>query len=294
MEQNPVFGNNGQGSLYFVEEQSIADIVEIVRKRLERIKGHNVKFLCIIGIARSGTTILQVLASQFPSVICSEFQPIKYLLRYGENMADSFTYDRFSINGSEGTIILKETLGPERTMECTLDPVGILMKAGIHAKNISALYILRNPIKAFFSWYSLLRSSQASKYVVSQNALVESFKQYINILPQCIPFCYEILEQRPEYVLKQLFKKLGIIADYEEFNLELDEQLVKNKNCWNEGSQPHYWNGVIAPIIGRKRFEYVNRPIPVLPPQYAKELEEFALPQYECFMKLTRETFQVS
>lgn len=287
--QKPVFGENGQGSLYFSEEKNINEIVEITKRRLQKLNGHSVKFLCIVGIARSGTTILQVLASQLHSVICSEFQPLKYLLRYGEDKADSFMYNRFSINGNGGTIILKETLGPERSMECTLDPVGVLMQAGVPACDISAIYILRHPLKAFNSWYSLMRNSHPSKYIISQEFLIASYRRYLLLLPNCIPFCYEILEHDAKNILDRLFRKLGVLSDGEMIDLELDERLVKSKNCWNEGNRPHYWDGVIAPIVGRRRFEYVDRPIPDLPSEYAQSLSSQAVPQYLDFMKLTKE-----
>lgn len=281
--EQPAFGTSGT-NLYFSEEMTHEHLVEITRERLG-IFGNNVRFICMVGPARTGTTALQILASQDPSVFCGEFQPMKQLLRKGPE-SPSFRYDEFGIDGQPGAILFKETLGPARDIECTLDPVGILIEAGIHPKRISAVYILRHPHLSFLSWSRLIDADPA-KYVLAQQTVVNCYHKYRGKLHACIPFYYALLADQPRPIIDTLFYLLDLETPR---HLRFIPDLVRGKNRWNEGDTGYYWDHVIAPIVERGAFTYVARSLEKFSPVVTEALQE-ALDQYQAWRQLVHPQF---
>lgn len=285
--QNPIFGKTGVGGLYFKEDVTVEDIIPVIEQRLSCIPRH-IKFLCVTGLARTGTTAFQAVLSQLPSVAVCEFQPFKYMLRHGIGEADSFIYDAYNINGQPQTIVLKETLGPFKPMECTLDPVGILIRAGIQKERIQAIYIMRDPCKTYFSW-SKFQNTIPKAVLMSQDTLISCYKKYVELLSACIPLCYEVFENEPLRVFQKLFSQLGLISGDYPLSLQLDEEVVNKKNRWNEGTVENYWNNVIQPVIEKGQFSYVKRPEPDISESDRQELTEKAMPTFNAWQKLTKE-----
>src|SRR3989338_199745 len=104
------------------------ELVEVVRKRIS-VLPPQLRFMLVIGPVRTGTTVMQLLMTQLPTVICGEFQPFKYILRHGVDVP-SFFYEPFLADFKAETVVIKETMGPLRPLECVLDPVEILIRAG--------------------------------------------------------------------------------------------------------------------------------------------------------------------
>ena len=283
-DAKPVFGTHGN-SLYFHTELGIADLVREIRSRLALLPQH-VDFLVMAGPARVGTTVLQVLASQLPGVFCAEFQPFKYMLRHGIE-ADSFTYDQFHINGLPGTIVLKETIGPEREIECKLDPVEILVQAGIHPQRIRALYILRDPLTAYHSWKKFV-TTRPQCYEWTQSTIVNAYERDRRRLKSCVPFFYEALEHNDPAVLVRMFQTLGFQEIENNPQLLFQEDAIRSKNRWNEATKNYYWDNVVAPMVGKGSFQFQVRPTPELPPGEAQEMQKF-VPAFEAWKRMSAE-----
>ena len=280
----PVFGSQGT-NLYFEQEMGMRELVAITADRL-KILGDNIRFVVTVGPARSGTTALQVLASQNPEVLCAEFQPMKHLLRHGAT-AQSFLYERFGVNGRPGVILFKETLGPARDIECHLDPVSVLLQAGVAAERISALYILRHPYRSFFSWMRLIEADP-QKFVQCQSTVVSSFARYYGKIGSCIPFFYEAFaDGRIQQKINAIFAELGLA---EVGDLGFSQQALLERNKWNEGEQKYYWDNVISGIVDRGSFQYVGNELPYLSDQSVSALQP-AVIQYEEWTQLTSQIF---
>ena len=281
----------GGGDLYSEEGLfSYQHVLETVRRRLNGAK-ELVKFLIIFGVNRGGTTALQLLAAQFEDVCLAEFQPFKDILRHGAARSTSLSYREGDL-WQGGTVVLKEALGPLRQAECTLDPFRFLLEAGISLADISAIFILRDPRKAYYSWTQLIDTNPAP-FCLSQQSVVKTYYTYRDRLRACVPLYYGMLRQ--EAVLRETFRRVGLDNG---LRLGFNSDLLRRKVRWNEadpesrGEQgKHYWEAVVAPMVQRGSFQYVSRPSPPLALAEKEYLDREALPQYQEWQRLCDESF---
>lgn len=95
---------------------------------------------------RSGTTAqLRVFAQNgIPAI----YQPIKAILR--GIMAGEKNY--FVIPTDTDRLFIKETLGPYTKGESTINPLEVLLEAGVSTKKISIITMMREPLSDVSSW----------------------------------------------------------------------------------------------------------------------------------------------
>lgn len=267
---------------------------EIVSRELARrfrdMKGYpDIDVCLILGLIRSGTTALQMVMSHLDFRF-SEFQPFKNLFRQGPERATCFIYGP----GKEVTpLLLKETVGPELDEECAMDPVGMLIDAGISPRRIRAVFLLREPHHVYHSLCSLGLFKDVTPPVegckTAMDNLIMLYEHYKPVIAAAVPFVYELLEESPEKMLKELLTKLGLTSP--DLSLGLDESVLRKKMWWNEASAQTYWDDVIAPMLHGGRFQYRVRPAPKLPSFQAAFIEEHMLPGYLKWRKMVETEF---
>lgn len=241
-----IFGKNGDARLQTKGDTISEDrIVQVLRSQLDK---KDCELLLIIGPMRSGTTITQILATQFQEINRVEFQPIKNIFRHG---AVSF---RDVICGE--VILVKETLGPITSFECRLDPIDLLHRAGVSYSKIRAIFMLRNPKDVYKSTLRFVEDFNLDLLKIIQGRVVELYSKYKDRLTVCVPFCYDLAKMDSELAYKSLFSRCGI--DVSEISLDFNCKLLKSKTRWNEAESAYYFNNVIVPMLKRGGFKFVE------------------------------------
>lgn len=168
----------------------------------------------ILSIApcRSGTTAqLRVFAE---NGIPAMYQPTKALLR----SAMAGEQANFSIPQAK-RVFIKETLGPYTREESTIDPLEILLLAGVPEEKITLITMMRNPINTACSWLEqfafgadkpTLLDNLCAAYDTASQIHDRSGEVGINEYP----FVYEALRDNdPALVIERLFNILGLPFD---------------------------------------------------------------------------------
>ncbi len=159
---------------------------------------------------RSGTTAqLRVFAQ---NGIPSFFQPVKALLRQ-ELEGDSIG---FVIPDSSAKVFIKETVGPYTEEESTINPLEVLLAAGVPAEKITLITMMREPLSDFTSWVEQF-SFGASKEALLENVIhayqtmdrIDSMAQERGVKRHSV--VYEALRDNdPEVLTARLFHRLGL------------------------------------------------------------------------------------
>lgn len=165
----------------------------------------------ILAIApcRSGTTAqLRVFAE---NGIPSLYQPIKATLRRQMDGEEGL----FRIP-DVGHVFIKETLGPYTEAESTIDPLAVLLEAGVPQEKIILITMMRDPIDAACSWIERF-SFGAERSVLMEN-LVKAYQTVDRISERAKSigvethaFVYESLRDNdPDDVTARLFRRLHL------------------------------------------------------------------------------------
>lgn len=232
------------------------------------------------GAARCGSTaMLLTLASQ-PWVGRAYFQPEKTILRYGR--------PDFVIPEGVEWVAMKEVWGPLAPEE-NYDAIDLLLKAGIPAENIRWIFLLRDPLHAFASWFKYTPRTHPYVYAVSQEYTLKLYWRYRALGFQVIPFVYDLFDLGEQRVFEILLAKLGL-AD-KSVDLTFDTTAITAKLILGEAEDPTYFREVIVPILDRGRFEYVPpQPVEQLPisAEQARQVEYLCLTSYLEFASLAK------
>ncbi len=173
----------------------------------------------ILGIApcRSSTTAqLRVFSS---AGIESWYQPIKALLRYRlSNRRSEYRIPNID------SIFLKETIGPYTQEESTVNPLEILLEAGIRIETLSVVISVRKALATACSWVEQFDFNKSADELIDN--LVLAFNTVNQIAIQVdslginnVVFDYSVLEKNcVEGVLDKLFDLLDITPDEGAFN----------------------------------------------------------------------------
>lgn len=167
-----------------------------------------------VGPCRSGTTAqLRVFAQ---ASVDAYYQPIKAILRDLEHGKESsFTIPR-------STLFIKETVGPYTQDESTLDPVQILLEAGVPKERLHVVAMMREPLATIASWMRV--SAAVEEFFTSAEAetliknAITTYATVNEIAERCqkqgiatTVFVQESLrDNSPEIVVKHLLERVGL------------------------------------------------------------------------------------
>ena len=128
--------------------ETLSYMNEEIAKRVD-VSEDSPSVIVAVAPCRSGTTAqLRVFAE---AGVESHYQPLKAIMRELQESRES----RFVLPDNEKTVFLKETVGPYTEEESTLDPVGILLKAGVPPEKLHLLAMMRQPLVTFASWVQI-------------------------------------------------------------------------------------------------------------------------------------------
>ncbi len=111
----------------------------------------------IVAPCRSGTSTL--LKAFSASADMAYYQPLKSLMRAGR--------PQLVIPKKAKTIVIKETLGPWRMEESVMDPLALLLKAGVPKGKIILIPLLREPVEAYDSWLKYAAGTDTKLFIAA-------------------------------------------------------------------------------------------------------------------------------
>ncbi len=163
-----------------------------------------------VGPCRSGTTaMLRVFAE---AGIDAWSQPIKTTLRdflNGKPNPYVFTVP------DKPVIFIKETLGADTREESTLNPLAVLLDAGVPAEKLHVLALTREPLATVDSWIRVIKKSSPEELVahalqaITTTARIKQQADRLGISTNS--FVYESLrDNQPSSVIEKLFNRLGL------------------------------------------------------------------------------------
>lgn len=117
---------------------------------------------------RSGTTAqLRVFAE---AGLQSHYQPFKAILRDLEKDDEA----HFTLPEKEKKIFIKETIGPYNYEQSTLDPVGILLEAGLSKDKLHVIPMMRQPLVTYASWKKVSADVEGGFGQIDEKNLLEN------------------------------------------------------------------------------------------------------------------------
>ena len=166
------------------------------------------RIILSVSPCRSGSTVL--LRVFGATGIVAHFQEIKNILRW--RMQGGEYQWRIPQRVTEQTLFLKETLGPYTMAESTLNPLKMLLDAGMPAHKIHLLLLGRSPLNSWASWRSWWAHKTTVQHFImayKTTAEVGQLARHHHIATTTL--VYEaIRDNEPTTVIQKLFAQLGL------------------------------------------------------------------------------------
>lgn len=205
--------------------------------------------LFIVGMMRSGTTLMEQLLSSHPGVGAAGEQP--FWVRNAENLLESGSFrlsaEKVRQLGAEYLQILEE-IAPGKKRVTDKNPGNIVIAGPIHAvfPNARIVHMTRHPIDTCLSIY-MIRDA-GFPWMHSKEDIVFAYEQYVRIanhwrevLPsdRYIEISYEQLVEDRETVLRRLLPFCGLDWSDACLEHETNERVVLTPSNW-QVRQPIY------------------------------------------------------
>lgn len=187
-----------------------------IAERVE-VPENSASVILAVAPCRSGTTAqLRVFAG---AGIQAHYQPLKAIMREIENGKEG----RFVVPADKQTIFIKETVGPYTDAESTLDPVSILLNAGLPKDKLHVIPMLRQPLVTFASWVKVNEAVKeffggAVEGDVLLRNVIRSYNTVSRIrddalcakIPTTTYVQESLRDNRPEQVVKSMLARTGV------------------------------------------------------------------------------------
>ena len=239
----------------FVSDQEIAERVHF--------KGLPPKVIVGVGPSRSGTTLYARIFSE--QGIPTWYQPFKAILR--GYLHDNNTHLNIS---NESCIFIKETLGAYTKNEALLNPVKILLLAGIPKENIHLIPLVREPFSTASSIVEKFSFFKDREDLVDIcNLCFESIEEIVTFTAskgiQTTTFVYEAWrDNSPVLVMEKLFLRLGVNIVVERLvgwqKLKSLETALPNM-YWLYEPAHYYHNDFFEKIKNSEKINFYNKSI---------------------------------
>lgn len=174
----------------------------------------------LVGPCRSGTTAQ---AKVFrASGILAHHQPLKSVLRcLLQDQEETYTLPEVP------QLLLRETLGPYTLAEASLDPVTILLKAGVPREKLHVILMVREPLSTLTSWKEFFSFNRDSETLVKN--FIEAYRTVQRIRQEALShklfmlhYVYEALRDNdPALVNEKLFSQLGMEIVYRDIDWKM-------------------------------------------------------------------------
>ncbi|HEY1348285.1 MAG TPA: hypothetical protein VGF67_01510 [Ktedonobacteraceae bacterium] len=171
----------------------------------------------LVGPCRSGTTAQ---AKVFRAAgMLAHHQPLKSVLRcLLQGQQETYTLPQVP------QLCLRETLGPYTRAEATLDPLALLLQAGVPGAKVRVILMLREPLSTLTSWKETFAQGRESAILVHNCIAAYQTMQRIQeqALSAGLPvlhYVYEALRDTdPASLSQRLFARLGLNLVYRELD----------------------------------------------------------------------------
>lgn len=169
----------------------------------------NSRVILCISPCRSGSTALMRIFAAMG--IESHFQEIKNTLRWlmqGENYHWTLPLK------SNQVLFLKETFGPYTELECSFNPLEVLIRAGLRLDQLHLIVLGRDPLQVWTSWNNLWgnkNNSNVELFIMAYHNAeqIRLQAQQQGVLSTC--FIYDTLKPASvEDVFRKLFLRLNL------------------------------------------------------------------------------------
>lgn len=230
----------------------------------------------IVAPCRSGTSTL--LKAFSASADMAYYQPIKSILRNGR--------PKLLISKKEKTIVIKETLGPWRMEESIMNPLTLLLDAGVPKEKIILIPLLREPIEAYDSWLKYAIGTNTKLFIAAFDKTLKIYEEALKLGITSLPLAYD-LYKRPRILIKSLFSKTGL--KFKESSVRWKEKnYISDKIKLNDEAKHEkgYANSVLSNV---GEFKYIGRKIEFVSEKERIELSKKLSERYESFLKTSRE-----
>lgn len=227
------------------------------------------RIVLLYGPCRSGTTAIFKSFSEVMPI--SYYQPIKSLMRYGN--------PTFVIESKPEPVFIKETLGPWRDQECFYNPWQFLIDAGIPAKNISLVPIIREPIRTFDSWKRTFEATDLNRFIDTYAHFLKIHEESIRLGMDVYPIYYEQLQSSAEDTMTSVLEFLDI--EYKDSVINWDKKDDKSSNILKIPQSLQMER--IGNIASSGGLKYVNGEIEDVKKEEEAQLRELLTPKYELY-----------
>lgn len=224
------------------------------------------------GPARSGTTALLFLLASNPQIDRVYFQPQKTLMRLGRPSV--------SLNAEDTLVCMKEVFYSTGKRE-VYDPIEVLLRAGVPPEKITWIAMLRDPLQTFSSWENNAKEKlDPDTLHFWQSHTISLWHKYKNSKIKMIPFVYELLDGKEEFVLKKLYAKIGL--DVSLLDLQFNPEMISKKLIPGQSADEVYFQKYLEKSLQRGKYMYSTNSYSVSESS-AKEVVALCQKDYDVF-----------
>jgi hypothetical protein len=229
------------------------------------------------GPSRSGSTALLYLLMSHPQIDRAYFQPQTTL---GRNGSPDFVFHE-----GDRTVCMKEVfVGVIEQKDKCLDPVKLLLKAGVPKEKITWIILLRDPVQAFSSLYAHVPHPNVQIFTESQEWSLALFDKYRRYGIKVIPFAYELAQYNEARALKALIRHAGL-APFTK--IEFDADAISRKLVPGQMGEKEYFESHIEATFERKKYVFSKNDYQV-PHDLVREVRRRCQDSYRSFYELAK------
>lgn len=228
----------------------------------------------IVAPCRSGTSTL--LKAFSASADMSYYQPLKSLMRTGR--------PELVIPKKAKTIVIKETLGPWRMEESIMDPLALLLKAGVPKEKIVLIPLLREPVEAYDSWLKYAAGTDTRLFIAAFDTTLKIHEEASKLGIRSIPLAYD-LYKKPRTLMKSLLGKVGL--KFKETNVRWKDKSYISKKIKLNDEAAHQKGYASAVLSSVGEFRYIGREIEFASEKEMTELSKKLSKRYKSFLKMS-------
>ena len=148
-----------------------------------------------------------------------------------------------------------------------LDPIEILLKAGVPPEKITWIFMLRDPLQTFSSCEKYgddILKQDPDDFASWQAHTITLWHKYKDSRVKVVPFVYELLKGQEERVLRKLFSQVGIETDiFSSLNLEFNRELIDKKLVPGQAADDEYFKLNLQGTVNKGRYKFTMNSYPV-------------------------------
>ncbi len=200
---------------FSIRQTKLSEVEDALAEALHRALGSNQPEVVLIwGRCRVGTTAI---ANVFGRAgLKTHYQPIKTWLRHYLLDLD---FPPLSLS-MEKRVVIKETSGPFSLAGCLMDPLRVLLMAGVDPSRISMVIVERSPLASWESWLSKWREQLHETELLRNFILSAMNRKRVEDTARRVGVRYLVFRieratpQLADASMRGLFSELGLVGLY--------------------------------------------------------------------------------